>query len=136
MLCPALEDFGTHALHQASIDSPTSRCCPPSSPQPHNLFPTSHLCTYAHPLRPADPTGALYSDLGFNRGFLPESNISAYAKLLAMLAGVGSPGTIQEVGTGGRQARGRARRRRPEAGGLLAGMPPDSSAAALHTWRS
>lgn len=44
---------------------------------------------------PADPTGELYTALGFNRGFLPDSPISPYAKLLPMLAGIGSPGTIQ-----------------------------------------
>lgn len=46
---------------------------------------------------PADPTGDLYTALNFNRGFAPDAAISPYAKLLPMLAGVGSPGTIQEV---------------------------------------
>ncbi len=46
---------------------------------------------------PADPTGELYSALSFSPGFAPETKISAYAKLLVMLAGIGSPGTIQEV---------------------------------------
>ncbi|PSC69127.1 hypothetical protein C2E20_7298 [Micractinium conductrix] len=45
----------------------------------------------------ADPTGELYTALGFSPGFLPEANVSAYAKLLPMLAGIGSPGTLQEV---------------------------------------
>jgi hypothetical protein len=35
--------------------------------------------------------------LGFNPGFAPDMNISPYAKLLPMLAGIGSPGTVQEV---------------------------------------
>ncbi len=41
----------------------------------------------------------LYKDgLGFAPGFLPEaSNVSPYVKLLGMLAGIGSPGTIAEV---------------------------------------
>ena len=30
-------------------------------------------------------------------GFAPDAKISAYAKLLPMLAGIGSPGTLQEV---------------------------------------
>ena len=42
-----------------------------------------------------DPTGELYTALGFSPGFLPEANVSAYAKLLPMLAGIGSPGTLQ-----------------------------------------
>ena len=55
-------------------------------------------CLHPTPSLPyADPTGALHTALGFNRGFLPDSSISAYAKLVAMLAGVGSSGTIQEV---------------------------------------
>ncbi|KAL4433831.1 hypothetical protein ABPG75_000272 [Micractinium tetrahymenae] len=45
----------------------------------------------------ADPTGELYTALGFSPGFAPDASISAYAKLLPMLAGIGSPGTIQEV---------------------------------------
>lgn len=46
----------------------------------------------------ADPTGACYKALGFSPGFAPESNINPYVKLLTMLAGIGSPGTVQEVG--------------------------------------
>ncbi|KAI3427059.1 hypothetical protein D9Q98_006999 [Chlorella vulgaris] len=45
----------------------------------------------------ADPSGELYRALGFSPGFAPDVKISAYAKLLPMLAGIGSPGTIQEV---------------------------------------
>ena len=45
----------------------------------------------------AEPEGTLYKDLGFAQGFLPEAQVSPYVKLLGMLAGVGSPGTIQEV---------------------------------------
>jgi hypothetical protein len=45
----------------------------------------------------ADPTGDLYTALGFSPGFAPDATISPYAKLLPMLAGIGSPGTIQEV---------------------------------------
>lgn len=56
---------------------------------------------------PADPTGDLYRALGFSPGFLPDTNISAYAKLLPMLAGIGSPGTIQ-VGWGRGARPGRA----------------------------
>ena len=39
----------------------------------------------------------IYQLLQFNKGFLPESNISPYLKLLPMLIGIGSPGTIGEV---------------------------------------
>lgn len=45
----------------------------------------------------ADPTGACYKTLGFSPGFAPGSSISPYVKLLTMLAGIGSPGTVQEV---------------------------------------
>lgn len=44
-----------------------------------------------------DPNGENYRLLGFKRGFAPEANVSGYLKLLAMLAGLGSPGTIPEV---------------------------------------
>lgn len=30
-------------------------------------------------------------------GFAPEAQVSSYLKLLPMLAGIGSPGTLQEV---------------------------------------
>lgn len=46
----------------------------------------------------AYPAADLYLDLGFNPGFAPQLQVSPYVKLLPMLAGVGSPGTIQEVG--------------------------------------
>eukprot|EP00200_Dunaliella_tertiolecta_P001174 CAMPEP_0202363252 /NCGR_PEP_ID=MMETSP1126-20121109/15128_1 /ASSEMBLY_ACC=CAM_ASM_000457 /TAXON_ID=3047 /ORGANISM="Dunaliella tertiolecta, Strain CCMP1320" /LENGTH=277 /DNA_ID=CAMNT_0048957645 /DNA_START=242 /DNA_END=1075 /DNA_ORIENTATION=+ len=45
----------------------------------------------------ADPEGAAYKALGFNPGFMPDAQISPYAKLIPMLAGIGSPGTVQEV---------------------------------------
>jgi len=45
----------------------------------------------------ADPVGSGAKSLSFNPGFLPEVEISPYAKLLPMLAGIGSPGTVQEV---------------------------------------
>jgi hypothetical protein len=45
----------------------------------------------------ADPVGDLYTALGFSRGALPDAPVSPYAKLLLMLAGIESPGTIQEV---------------------------------------
>lgn len=43
----------------------------------------------------ADPTGACYKALGF---YAPQADINPYVKLLAMLTGIGSPGTVQEVG--------------------------------------
>ncbi|CAD7696283.1 unnamed protein product [Ostreobium quekettii] len=45
----------------------------------------------------ADPAGECHRALGFNPGFARDADISPYIKLLTMLAGVGSPGTIQEV---------------------------------------
>ena len=42
----------------------------------------------------ADPVGDLYTALGFSRGALPDAPLSPYAKLLLMLAGIESPGTI------------------------------------------
>lgn len=45
----------------------------------------------------ADPEGACHRALNFSRGFAPEARVSSYLKLLPMLAGIGSPGTLQEV---------------------------------------
>lgn len=45
----------------------------------------------------ADETGECYRALGFSRGFAPDADVSAYLKLLPMLMGIGSPGTLQEV---------------------------------------
>jgi hypothetical protein len=44
-----------------------------------------------------DPEGATHKALEWSPGALEGVGISAYAKLLAMLAGIGSPGTMQEV---------------------------------------
>lgn len=41
--------------------------------------------------------GQLYQSLGFSPGFAKDLDISPYVKLLPMLAGIGSPGTLQEV---------------------------------------
>ena len=43
----------------------------------------------------ADPTSASYLAMGFSRGALPDSNVSGYAKLLLMLAGIEAPGTMR-----------------------------------------
>jgi hypothetical protein len=45
----------------------------------------------------ADEDARLYKELGFEQGFMPDADVSPYVKLLPMLAGIGSPGTIQEV---------------------------------------
>eukprot|EP00775_Hariotina_reticulata_P002965 gene2965-3250_t len=45
----------------------------------------------------ADPSGSCYRALQFSPGFAPGANINPYLKLLPMLAGIGSPGTLQEV---------------------------------------
>eukprot|EP00798_Chlamydomonas_sp_ICE-L_P028457 gene28456-31603_t len=52
-------------------------------------FPTENLY--------CDPDGIAYKALNFSPGFGPEMEISPYAKLLPMLMGIGSPGTLQEV---------------------------------------
>ena len=52
-------------------------------------FPTERLF--------ADPTGACHRALGFSPGAFPDSQLPPQAKLLAMIAGVGSPGTIEAV---------------------------------------
>ncbi len=44
-----------------------------------------------------DPEAAAYKAFGFSRGFLPDVPLNPYLKLLPMLAGIGSPGTIQAV---------------------------------------
>lgn len=85
----------------------------------------SPLCPSGCPaLLCADPAGELYTALGFSPGFAPDAPVSAYAKLLPMLAGIGSPGTIQEVClVGGGSCLGVA---------LLA--PPALLYAQLHCW--
>ena len=49
----------------------------------------------------ADPTAATHDALRLSRGFDPKLpgnvSLSPYARLVAMLAGVGSPGTMREV---------------------------------------
>ncbi|GAX81819.1 hypothetical protein CEUSTIGMA_g9247.t1 [Chlamydomonas eustigma] len=45
----------------------------------------------------ADPEATAYKALGFSPGFAPGLEISPYAKLITMCAGIGSPGTLQEV---------------------------------------
>jgi len=46
----------------------------------------------------ADPDAACYRALGMYQGFARDVNgVNPYAKLLAMLAGIGSPGTLQAV---------------------------------------
>ena len=42
-------------------------------------------------------SGALYAELGFSGGFAPDAPVSPYLKLVPMLLGAGSPGTVQEV---------------------------------------
>ncbi|KAG5189392.1 AhpC/TSA antioxidant enzyme-domain-containing protein [Tribonema minus] len=44
-----------------------------------------------------DETGRAYEELGFSKGFQPPVKVNPYLKLLPMLAGIGSPGTIQAV---------------------------------------
>ena len=73
------------------------RCCPLACVfhhPPPNLEEHTERCALCACCA-TDPEGELYRALGFNRGFLPDSNVSSYVKLLAMLAGVGSEGTIQ-----------------------------------------
>lgn len=48
----------------------------------------------------ADPEGGCYSRLGFSPGFQPGGQVDPYLKLLPMLMGIGSPGTVQEVARG------------------------------------
>jgi len=45
----------------------------------------------------ADPTGACARSLGFSQGPFTNLNISPFAKLLAMLGGIGSPGTLEAI---------------------------------------
>lgn len=43
----------------------------------------------------AEPTSACHKALRFDAGALPDSDVSGYAKATLMLAGIGSPGTMQ-----------------------------------------
>lgn len=45
----------------------------------------------------ADATGACFRALGFSPGFGADLRVSPYLKLLPMLMGIGSPGTMQEA---------------------------------------
>ena len=45
-----------------------------------------------------DEEGVCHEALGLSKGLAPDADVSANVKLLGMLAGLGSPGTIQEVG--------------------------------------
>jgi hypothetical protein len=45
----------------------------------------------------ADETAAGYKEFGFSRGFAADVPVNPYLKLLPMLAGIGSPGTLQAV---------------------------------------
>ena len=45
----------------------------------------------------ADEEASAYGQFGFSRGFLPDLPVNPYLKLLPMLAGIGSPGTLQAV---------------------------------------
>jgi len=45
----------------------------------------------------ADPSGHCHKALGFSQGAFPELDLPASFKLAAMLAGIGSPGTVQAV---------------------------------------
>ncbi|KAM3573948.1 hypothetical protein VYU27_004076 [Nannochloropsis oceanica] len=44
-----------------------------------------------------DPSAAAYGQFGFSRGFAADLPVNPYLKLLPMLAGIGSPGTLQAV---------------------------------------
>jgi hypothetical protein len=54
----------------------------------------------------ADPTGAAYKAIGF---YAPQGDVNPYVKLLAMLTGIGSPGTVQEVSRVSSSRSGKAR---------------------------
>lgn len=45
----------------------------------------------------ADPASVCHKALGYSPGFLGDSSVNGYVKIFPMLAGIGSPGTLQEV---------------------------------------
>ncbi|KAK9812732.1 hypothetical protein WJX72_002816 [[Myrmecia] bisecta] len=57
----------------------------------------SEILNFPVSLLYADPEGLCYSALGFSKGFGADLDINPYMKLLPMLMGIGSPGTVQEV---------------------------------------
>ena len=76
----------------------------PGSTGSARLFADAHRLPLASLF--ADPSGAAYSALDLSPGFAPDLPVSPYLKLLPMLAGIGSPGTLQEArGKEGGQAR-------------------------------
>jgi hypothetical protein len=94
----------TCATHTPPMQTPTvrasrrSRVQPGFAPKllisPQSQTPHAHTHTHTCATR-VDPDGACYKALGFSPGFMPDLSISPYAKLLPMLAGIGSPGTLQ-----------------------------------------
>lgn len=66
----------------------------------HRNFPQEFATTLKFPTQRlfADPDGSCYRALGFSPGFEVQGvELPAAVKLTGMLAGVGSPGTIEEV---------------------------------------
>jgi hypothetical protein len=43
----------------------------------------------------ADPKSACHVTMGFSPGFMGSSDLNGYLKIVPMLAGIGSPGTMQ-----------------------------------------
>ncbi|CAK0785934.1 hypothetical protein CVIRNUC_009147 [Coccomyxa viridis] len=64
---------------------------------PENARRFSEVLQFPLDVLHADASGQCYKALGFSPGFAPDADVSPYLKLLPMLAGIGSPGTIQEV---------------------------------------
>lgn len=64
-----------------------------------NALKFSELTTLPLSQLSVDASAGLYEELSFGKGFLAQQSdkVSPYVRLLPMLMGIGSPGTIQEV---------------------------------------
>jgi hypothetical protein len=68
---------------------------PGATPRSAQMF--CEMTQFPPDLLHIDASAAAYESLFLSKGFLPDAPVSPYLKLLPMLAGIGSPGTIQEV---------------------------------------
>ncbi|KAJ1398058.1 hypothetical protein B484DRAFT_458591 [Ochromonadaceae sp. CCMP2298] len=85
----------THYLPQLQKSMNVVCVTPGATPQSAQMF--CDMTQFPPDLLHIDATAAAYESLQLSKGFLPGAPVSPYLKLLPMLAGIGSPGTIQEV---------------------------------------
>lgn len=91
-------EFGEKLLHYLpQLDKAGVQLVAVTIGSPENARAFAELTGFPLDKLYCDPEAAAYKAYGFSRGFLPDVPINPYLKLLPMLAGIGSPGTIQAV---------------------------------------